>query len=309
MKPSVFCLMGPTAIGKTDLACELTLEFPFELVSVDSSLVYKELSIGAAKPSEEILKQYPHHLINCCDLSHIYSVAQFRDDAEQLIRQIYQRGHFPLLVGGTMMYFHALQHGLASLPPSDAEIRKQLMIEAGQSGWEKLYEKLQAIDPVSASRLHVNDKQRILRGLEIFETSGKNWSDWLLENKQSQPFSWHNLVLLPEPRAWLHERIATRLTIMIASGFLEEVQTILAMSHINIEHPALKSVGYRQAISYLQGEEDSNWIEKTLFATRQLAKRQMTWLRSMEQKNEFYCPNKENKIRMIALIKKILDNV
>jgi len=309
MKPNVFCLLGPTAIGKTDLACELTLEFPFELINVDSSLVYKELNIGAAKPSAEILKQYPHHLINCCDLTQVYSVAQFCHDVEQLIQQIYQRGHYPLLVGGTMMYYHALQHGLANLPPSDAEIRTKLIAEAEQTGWDKLYEKLQAIDPISAGRLHVNDKQRILRGLEIHALSGKSWSDWLVQTKQSQQFSWHNFVLLPEPRAWLHERIALRLTNMIASGFLEEVETILAMPNINLEHPALKSVGYRQAISYLLVKEDKHWIDKILFATRQLAKRQMTWLRSMEPKNEFYCPNKENKIRMIALIKKILDNV
>jgi tRNA dimethylallyltransferase len=310
MNPIVFCLMGPTAIGKTDLACELTLDFPFEIINVDSSLMYKELNIGAAKPSSEVLLRFPHLLVNCCDLTQIYSVAQFCNDVQTLIKEILARGHYPLLVGGTMMYFHALQQGLSSLPESDEQTRAFIIDEVRRDGWEKIYSQFVQIDPVAASRIHPHDKQRIIRGLEIYRLSGKTWTDWLLESKKTQAFEWVNMALMPEPRAWLHERIAQRLEIMLEEGLLEEVRTILSIPGLDKDHPALRSVGYRQAIAYLVGgERDSDWAEKILFATRQLAKRQMTWLRGFENKTEFLCPDSEIKVKMIALIKKLLDNI
>jgi tRNA dimethylallyltransferase len=304
-----FTLMGPTAIGKTDLACELTKELPLEIVNVDSSLMYRELNIGAAKPSHEILQQFPHHLVNCCDLSQVYSVAQFCEDVHRIQQEIHARGKIPLLVGGTMMYFQALQHGLAELPPTCPLTRERLLSLAQQYGWTHLYQQLQAKDPKSAQRIHPNDKQRILRGLEIFSLSGRPWSEFLEKSPTMSQELWCNIALIPEPRSWLHDRIAQRLDGMFEQGFLAEVENILSIPGLNMEHPALRSVGYRQAIDYLiQGRVDVNWQEKILFATRQLAKRQLTWLRSFSPKHEFFCPDMQIKTKIMALMKKLLDN-
>lgn len=309
MRTKIFCLMGPTAIGKTDLACQLTQHFPFEIINVDSSLMYKELNIGAAKPTKQVLQKFPHHLVNCCDLKHIYSVAQFCEDVYALIPQIQERGHIPLLVGGTMMYFKALQQGLAKLPEADTSVRKALMEETQQLGLQKMHAQLMAFDPVSAQRLHPNDYQRVLRAHEIYRVSGMSWTNWLAQQNSDSDFDWHNLILLPEPRAWLHERIALRLDQMIQEGFLEEVQEIYAMPDVNLGHPALRSVGYRQAIDFLQGRETAqDWPMKALYATRQLAKRQITWLRSFTDANVFNQPNPEILQEIIALMKKMIDN-
>jgi len=308
MTKPVFCLMGPTAIGKTDLACELSMGLPLEIINVDSSLMYQELNIGAAKPEADILKRYPHHLVNCCSLSQVYSVANFCRDANSLIQEIWARDHYPLLVGGTMMYFHALQQGLAQLPQASAEIREELLNCAQLLGWQAMHDRLFQVDAVAAAKIHPHDKQRILRGLEIYHITGKPWSQWL-SNQQSLPDTqWVNMALLPDPREWLHQRIATRLNQMLELGLLDEVQYILGLPDLNLEHPALKSVGYRQAITFLQDADTSNWSEKILFATRQLAKRQMTWIRGYENKHIFLCPDVEIKVKILALMQEILDN-
>lgn len=309
MSSTVFCLMGPTAIGKTDLACELSKSLPLEIINVDSSLMYKELNIGAAKPSQEVLKEFPHHLVNCCDLNQVYSVAQFCEDVQTLIPKIQARGRFPLLVGGTMMYFKALQQGLAKLPEADESIRKILMDEVQQKGLQYMHDQLQRFDPESANRLHPNDYQRVLRAHEIYRASGISWSEWLQQQNESKLFEWCNLALLPEPRSWLHERISLRLDQMIQEGFLEEVKGIMSLSHVNLEHPALRSVGYRQAIAYLHGQETAEeWPIKALYATRQLAKRQITWLRSFSNATFLYQPNPSILKEIIAQMKKIIDN-
>jgi len=310
MSKHVFCLMGPTAIGKTDLACELSLSLPLEIINVDSSLMYKELNIGAAKPSDEVLSRFPHHLINCCGLSEIYSVAEFCKDVTRLKAEIWRRGRYPLLVGGTMMYFHALQTGLAKLPETNETIRLDLSQQAEVVGWQFMHQQLEKIDPHSAKRIHPNDRQRILRGLEIYFSSQKTWTEWLQESgKTMDDTQWHNIALMPDQRSWLHERIEQRLHMMICQGFLQEVQHILALPSINIEHPALRSVGYRQAITFLmEQDEKQNWPLKALYATRQLAKRQITWLRGFEQKTVFLCPDPQIQVKILDWIKEILDN-
>lgn len=309
MKPAVFCLMGPTAIGKTDLACLLSDEFPFELVNVDSSLVYKELNIGAAKPHQAQLERYPHHLVNICDLQTVYSVAQFCEDAQRICHEILARNRYPLLVGGTMMYYHAFQHGLAKLPEASEAIREKVRAHVAQRGWQAMHEELAIFDPLSAKRIHPHDQQRLMRAFEIYWQSGQPWSSLLQESDVHQPFDFHHLALFPEPRSWLHERIALRFKQMLEQGFLEEVQSILKKPNLNLEHPALRSVGYRQAIMYLQGEMDATlWQDKTIIATRQLAKRQMTWIRSFEHRMDFFQPNANIFKEIVACIQKILDN-
>jgi tRNA dimethylallyltransferase len=309
MLKKVFCLMGPTAIGKTDLACLLSEHFPFELVNVDSSLIYQELNIGSAKPSPEILLKYPHHLINLCDLKRVYSVADFCHDVKNVCQAIFARGRYPLLVGGTMMYFNAFQQGLAKLPSASLAIREQLLSKASQVGWMKMYEELAEFDPKTAKRLHPHDQQRMLRAYEVFLQTGKPWSSYLNDHEKPNEYVFYNLALFPEPRAWLHENIAKRFQQMIQEGFIEEVDQILKMPEINLEHHALRSVGYRQAIMSLKGELAQDlWQEKAIVATRQLAKRQMTWLRSFDDKQQFFQPNLSILQEIIDCINKILDN-
>lgn len=301
-----FCLMGPTAIGKTDLACELSEHLPLELISVDSSMVYQELNIGAAKPSAQILAKYPHHLVNCCNLSRIYSVADFYQAVFDLIPQIWARGHYPLLVGGTMMYFNALQQGLSALPAASPAVREQISAAAAEQGWPQLHAKLAHIDPSAAARIHPHDQQRIMRGLEIFYVSGRTWTMELEKKPKLAEVLWTNLAIIPAERQELHRRIALRLDEMQALGMLDEVKAILAKPYLLQDHPALKSVGYRQAIqAVLHQNQADNWLELALYATRQLAKRQITWLRGFEDKHVF---EENNLDKMIALMKKLLDN-
>lgn len=309
MKPAVFCLMGPTAIGKTELACLLSDEFPFELVNVDSSLVYQELNIGAAKPDRDQLNRYPHYLVDICDLQTVYSVAQFCEDVHRICYEILARGRYPLLVGGTMMYFHAFQHGLAKLPEASQTIREKVNAYVAERGLQAMYDELVVFDPISAARIHPHDQQRLTRAFEIYWQSGQTWSSLLQDTHFQQPFDCHHLALFPEPRSWLHERISLRFHQMIDQGFIEEVQSILKTPNVNLEHPALRSVGYRQAIMYLQGELDAAlWQEKAIAATRQLAKRQMTWLRSFENRVDFFQPSVNIFKEIVACIQKILDN-
>lgn len=273
--------MGPTAAGKTDLALDIANRFPVEIISVDSALVYRGMDIGTAKPAPEILSQYPHHLVNIIDPTESYSVGAFRTDALKLMAEITARGKVPLLVGGTMLYFKALEHGLADLPVADIEIRAQLEYEAKQYGLAHLHQRLSVVDPISALRIHINDPQRLQRALEVYEITGKSLTE-LTNVKTSQlPYRIIKLILSPFDRAVLHQRIARRYQSMVANGFIDEVKALRSRKDCYPDLPSIRAVGYRQAWSHLSGEYDQEeMIEKAIIATRQMAKRQLTWLRA-----------------------------
>lgn len=308
MADRVFCLMGPTASGKTALACELVSKFPFEIISVDSALIYRGMDIGTAKPDPEELVRFPHHLIDILDPPQSFSAAEFCDAANRLCANILSRGKIPLLVGGTMMYFNALQQGLSSLPEADADIRAQLIEQANTKGWEALHTELAHIDPASAARIHCHDTQRIQRALEVFYITGKPMSDVLLEKKAVSSYEYVNLVLFPEDRAWLHERIARRFEIMLQQGFIREVEGLLQTWPSLQTCPSMRCVGYRQACDYLAGKDDyASFCDKGIAATRQLAKRQLTWLRHWPQSRVLAC-DKLDLDEAMANIDKLLDN-
>jgi len=278
----VVCLFGPTASGKTPLAIHLVQHFPCEIVSVDSAMVYRGMNIGTAKPDAEVLRTAPHRLIDILDPSVSYSAGQFRVDALREIEDIIANKKIPLLVGGTMMYFRVLQQGLATLPKADLTLRAELQSQAEKEGWEFLHEQLALIDPVAAQRISSRDTQRIQRALEVYQLTGKTITALQLED--TNPLSGYhiyNLALAPADRSKLHERIAMRFDQMLSSGFVEEVITLFARGDLTPEMPSIRSVGYRQAWDYLAGVSSyTDMREKAIIATRQLAKRQMTWLRS-----------------------------
>ncbi|MFI4954631.1 MAG: tRNA (adenosine(37)-N6)-dimethylallyltransferase MiaA [Gammaproteobacteria bacterium] len=278
--PIIF-LMGPTATGKTDVAVALAEFFPIEIISVDSALVYKGMDIGTAKPSLEIRHQVPHHLIDIRDPSDAYSAAHFCKDVHQLIPEIFARGHLPLLVGGTMMYYRALTQGLSELPCARPDIRAELDAQAQQLGWQALHQRLGEIDPTTAARLHPNDAQRIQRALEIYLITGKSLSENFAQGNSLFPYSYQAYALAPPERAVLHERIAQRFYYMLQHGFIEEVQGLMQRTDLDINMPAMRAVGYRQVwTGLIAGEKTAEIAEKGIAATRQLAKRQLTWLRS-----------------------------
>lgn len=283
-QPKAIFLMGPTASGKTALAIELAQRFPVELISVDSALVFRDMDIGTAKPSAAELAAAPHHLIDIIAPTEVYSAAQFRADALRLMEEITARGRVPLLVGGTMLYFNALQHGLHDLPRADAQVRQVLEAEAAELGWPAMHAELARIDPPTAARLSPNDSQRIGRALEIFRISQRPMSAWLAEQtNESLPYDLLKLALLPADRAILHARIALRFEQMLAQGFIDEVAGLRARYPLQPDLPSMRCVGYRQAWQYLDGEIDLSTLHDTgIYATRQLAKRQITWLRGME---------------------------
>ena len=290
--PPVIFLMGATATGKTDLAVEIAKRFPVELISVDSALIYRHMNIGTAKPDAGLLSQTPHFLIDIIDPAENYSAWNFVQDASQLICQINQRGNIPLLVGGTMMYYHALENGLNELPQSDPSIRADLNDEAGKIGWKAMHEKLAAIDPVSASRIKTSDSQRIQRALEVFEISGQSLSD--LQNKTSEgaEIKITRIILNADDRAQLHRRIEQRFEVMIGKGFIDEVAELKKRGDLSLDMPSMRCVGYRQIWQYLEGNLNRDeMIYKAVVATRQLAKRQMTWLRKQPQDFAFDCLN------------------
>ncbi len=273
--------MGPTAAGKTDLAIAIAKLFPVEIISVDSALVYRGMDIGTAKPSVDELKQNPHHLVDILDPTQSYSAGSFREDALALMADITARGKIPLLVGGTMLYFKALQQGLADLPSADPEIRARLEKEIKDHGLAFLHDRLTKIDPVSAQRIHINDPQRLQRALEVYEITGKSLTDLTKDTEQALPYRVIKLIISPFDRAVLHDRIAKRYHKMIDNGFISEVESLFCREDCHADLPAIRAVGYRQAWSYLAGEYDhSTFIEKAIIATRQMAKRQLTWLRS-----------------------------
>ncbi|MEN8175039.1 MAG: tRNA (adenosine(37)-N6)-dimethylallyltransferase MiaA [Pseudomonadota bacterium] len=273
--------MGPTAAGKTELAVELVRRLPLEIISVDSALVYRGMDIGTAKPDEGVLRRAPHRLLDICDPAESYSVARFRADALREMRTILAAGGVPLLVGGTMLYFRALQEGLSDLPSADPELRRRLLDEGRRLGWQAMHARLGTLDPASAERIHPNDPQRILRALEVYELTGQSLSSWHeREARPNFPFRVLKLILAPGDRQVLRERIAARFRGMLAQGLEAEVAALLARPDVHRDLPSMRSVGYRQVAQFLDGEiSREEMVEKGVAATRQLAKRQYTWLR------------------------------
>jgi tRNA dimethylallyltransferase len=273
--------MGPTASGKTGLAVELCQRFPVEIISVDSALVYRGMDIGTAKPDAATLKLAPHRLIDIRDAAEAYSAAEFCADALREMRSITAAGKVPLLVGGTMLYFRALEYGLSELPAADPAVRKRLEQQAAEIGWSGMHELLRQKDPQAASRIHPNDPQRIQRALEVISVSGQSMSD--LYDKTSAytlDYRLQKIVISPEPRSVLHQRIEQRFDLMIAAGFVDEMKSLFARSDLNPALPSMRAVGYRQAWEWLEGKCTFDEMrEKAIVATRQLAKRQLTWLR------------------------------
>ncbi|HEU4665125.1 MAG TPA: tRNA (adenosine(37)-N6)-dimethylallyltransferase MiaA [Dokdonella sp.] len=280
-RPRAIFLMGPTASGKTALACALADRFGVELVSVDSALVYRGLDIGAAKPDAATLAHYPHRLVDIRDPAHPYSAADFRTDALAALDEITRAGRVPLLVGGTGLYFRALEHGLSALPDADAETRAQLTREADAIGWAAMHARLRRLDPLAALRIRAGDAQRIQRALEVIELSGRPLSEQQAGCSGRLPWRVLKLALVPRARARLHARIEQRFDAMLRDGFLGEARRLREASTWNADLPAMRAVGYRQAWPYLAGEVDeATFRERAIAATRQLAKRQITWLRS-----------------------------
>lgn len=283
MNPPVLCLMGPTATGKTGLAIELAGQLPAEIISVDSAMVYRGMDIGTAKPDAATLKVAPHRLIDIRDPADPYSAAQFRHDALRQIEEIHAVGKLPLLVGGTMLYFRALLQGLSPLPAADASVRARLLAEAEITGWGALHQRLQEVDPVAARRIHPNDPQRLQRAFEVYELTGQSLSSLQsrVEGGLEEKYQIFKFALMPEDRKALHARIAGRFQQMLTQGLIEEVEGLYRRGDLREELPAIRSVGYRQVWQFLDGRlEKQQMPEKAVAATRQLAKRQITWLRS-----------------------------
>jgi tRNA dimethylallyltransferase len=282
-RPLAILLMGPTASGKTDLAVELVARLPCEIVSVDSAMVYRGMDIGTAKPDATTLARAPHRLIDCCDPAEAYSAARFRKDALREMAAITANGRIPLLVGGTMLYFRALQDGLSPLPSADPQTRRRLEEEAASEGWAALHRRLAAVDPQAAAQIHPNDPQRIGRALEVFELTGRPLTELQLEGAGLDPLPYRllKLVRAPAERATLHERIGQRFHAMLEAGLEAEVRALLARGDLTPDLPSMRCVGYRQVLKYLAGEyKYPMMIDRGIIATRQLAKRQWTWLRS-----------------------------
>jgi tRNA dimethylallyltransferase len=280
-RPPAIFLMGPTAAGKTALACALADAFPLELISVDSALVYRGLDIGAAKPDAAVLARHPHALLDIRDPAQPYSVAMFREQALAAMVRITAARRVPLLVGGTGLYFRGLQKGLSELPEADPSVRARIAMEAQQHGWPALHARLSKRDPVAGARIRPNDAQRIQRALEVIELSGRPMSEQQGRAHGRFPYRLLKLALVPYDRNLLRERIARRFDAMLAAGFLDEVRRLRERGDLDPELPAIRAVGYRQAWRHLNGETDAReFRERAIFATHQLAKRQLTWLRS-----------------------------
>ncbi|BBI50123.1 tRNA dimethylallyltransferase [Vreelandella olivaria] len=286
-RPWAIFLMGPTAAGKTDTAMALHERLGHELISVDSAMVYRGMDIGSAKPSAAELARAPHHLIDIRDPAEPYSAADFRVDAFSLMRQISAAGRVPLLVGGTMLYYKQLVEGVANLPSADPAIRQRLEAQWQAEGLISLHKQLAEVDAVSAQRIHPNDPQRLMRALEVYFASGRPMSE-LWAEQQPETFPWRvlSIALAPSDRSLLHQRIAQRFEVMLGEGLINEVAALKKRNDLHLGLPAMKSVGYRQVWEYLEGEYDyATLVERGVIATRQLAKRQLTWLRSWPELN------------------------
>ncbi len=278
--PPAILMMGPTASGKTALAVKLAQSLNGEIISVDSALVFKEMDIGTAKPTIEERGGISHHLIDILDPSESFSTGQFRNQALALMADITARGKLPILVGGTMLYFKALTQGLAELPPANIAIRACLEADLERDGKVFLHQRLEKIDPQAAQRIHFNDPQRVQRALEVFELTGKPISEFFANNQESLPYQIHKFIIAPEDRKILHDIIAQRFHNMLEKGLLTEVEKLVLRGDLNDKMPAIRAVGYREAWAYFQGDYAlETMTEKAIIATRQLAKRQFTWLR------------------------------
>jgi tRNA dimethylallyltransferase len=304
-KPIV-CLLGPTASGKTELAVKLVEQLPLDIISVDSAMVYKGMDIGTAKPDPETLRRAPHRLIDFLDPAEAYSAARFCRDAQREIEAIHSAGRVPFLVGGTMMYFRSLLQGLAQLPAANESIRSELAAEAEQYGWQTLHRQLAEVDAQAAARIHPNDPQRISRALEVYRITGIPMSIWLQRGGGDLPYQVTLIGLVPAERAVLHERIAQRFARMLDIGLVDEVRGLYARGDLSPRLPAIRAVGYRQVWAYLEGELDYTGMrDKGIAATRQLAKRQLTWMRSMPGLINFNYLNKDLESAVLKIITKI----
>lgn len=281
-QPRALMILGPTASGKTALSLALARVLPVEIISVDSALIYRGMDIGSAKPDADERGVCPHHLIDICDIGQTYSAANFREDALALIDAVQARGRIPLIVGGTMLYAKALREGIDALPSTDAAVRDRIMAQGAQMGWPAMHERLMLVDPVTAQRLAPGDSQRIARALEVYEMTRRPLSSFHRGDKEPDP-SILTVGLVPGDRALLHETIARRFDQMLAQGFVDEVKRLMSREDFDRDSPSMRCVGYRQAIDYVMGEVDYDaFVAAAKAATRQLAKRQMTWLRSMQ---------------------------
>lgn len=288
MSQTVITLRGPTASGKTDLAISLIKELPLEIVSVDSVMVYRGLDIGSAKPNQQILDQYPHHLINISDPDNNYSLGKFFKDVNKAIRIITENKKIPILVGGTMMYFNILTKGLSNLPSSDNEIRKKIEHQAEVMGWPELHKKLSEVDPISAAKIKPNDKQRIQRALEVIELTGKPLSEFFKDQQNTEDYNFFNISLFATNRDHLYQRINSRFSEMLNDGLVDEVKSLLESTNLRSSNNSMKSIGYREICAFLDNKLSLKEAEKNAtMATRRLAKRQITWLRSLKDHNSY----------------------
>jgi tRNA dimethylallyltransferase len=305
------CLLGPTASGKTALAIELVKRLPCEIINVDSAQIYRDMDIGTGKPDAATLALAPHRLLGFLDPAQVYSASQFRADALREMADIRALGRIPLLVGGTMLYFKALRDGLAAMPGADPQIREQITATAEAHGWAAVHAQLQTVDPESARRIHPNDPQRLQRALEIFLVSGKSMTQWHRESHAQQapslgPFDLHFLSIQPRSRGVLHDRIAARFRGMVDQGLVAEVEALRGRGDLTLAMPSMRAVGYRQIWQYIVGELAFDaMVEQGIIATRQMAKRQITWLRSWENLQDFDSENPET----LELILKFVDRI
>jgi len=288
MPQTVITLRGPTASGKTDLAISLIKELPLEIVSVDSVMVYRGLDIGSAKPNQQILDQYPHHLINISDPDNNYSLGKFFKDVNKAIRLITENKKIPILVGGTMMYFNILSKGLSNLPSSDDEIRKKIEHQAEVMGWPELHKKLSEVDPISATKIKPNDKQRVQRALEVIELTGKPLSEFFKDQQHIKDYNFFNISLFATNRDRLYQRINSRFSKMLNDGLVDEVNGLLESTNLRSSNNSMKSIGYREICAFLDNKLSLKEAEQNAtMATRRLAKRQITWLRSLKDHNSY----------------------
>ncbi len=302
----IICIMGPTASGKTALAMGLYDNLPVDIISVDSALVYKGMDIGTAKPTEEELKNYPHQLIDLIEPEQSYSASDFCSDALKAIDESHQNGRIPVLVGGTMMYFKSLLEGISPLPAADESIRKEIELEAKTQGWEALHKQLAEFDPVSAERIHQNDPQRLSRAIEVYRLTGKSLTELTAVKGSSLKGNVLQFALVPKDRSLLHERIEIRFNQMITQGFEEEVVTLRDNKNLHADLPSIRCVGYRQMWQYLNGECDhKEMIFRGVCATRQLAKRQLTWLRSWQGATLLNMEDENNLEQILTTVSKL----
>ena len=306
-KPLALVILGPTASGKSALSLELAKRFPVEIISMDSALVYRGMDIGTAKPTLEERAVCPHHLIDIRDIGESYSAADFLEDAVRLVKEIRARGRYPLIVGGTMLYAKALRDGINEMPSTSPEVRMAVASEAETLGWPAMHARLAEVDPQTAARLSPNDSQRIGRALEVYRMTGRPLSAFHAEASKAPPFETLTVGLLPQDRKALHQRIEERFDLMLADGFLDEMRQLMQREDYDPESPAMRAVGYRQAIDFLEGRTDwAGFHLAGVAATRQLAKRQMTWMRSMPDVTLLDPLKEETLEAMVAMMNQVV---